>query len=63
MLEDNKSINNDLINADASITINYVNFNQTGSCISVGTNKGLAIFNIDSLYSLSPRFTYMTLLL
>lgn len=47
MLEDNKSINNDLINADASITINYVNFNQTGSCISVGTNKGLAIFNTE----------------
>ena len=27
--------------------VQYVNFNQTGSCVSVGTNHGIKIFNCD----------------
>lgn len=45
MAEDNKSFMNGQGNGDNSVIINYVNFNQSGSCISVGTNKGVAIFN------------------
>ena len=45
MAEDNKSFMNSQSSIDNSVVINYVNFNQSGSCISVGTNKGVTIFN------------------
>lgn len=32
---------------DTLPVINFINFNQTGTCISLGTSKGLKIFNCD----------------
>ena len=33
--------------SDSSPTINFINFNQTGTCISLGTSKGFKIFNCE----------------
>ncbi|XBW37747.1 hypothetical protein QEN19_003329 [Hanseniaspora menglaensis] len=47
MKEDTRSIVSSQGFSNQPVTINYVNFNQTGSCISVGTNKGVSIFNCE----------------
>ncbi|EJS43895.1 atg18p [Saccharomyces arboricola H-6] len=33
--------------SDTSPTINFINFNQTGTCISLGTSNGFKIFNCE----------------
>ena len=47
MKEDTRSITSSNSNINHPVTINYINFNQSGSCISVGTSKGVSIFNCE----------------
>lgn len=41
------AISKNTIMTSPSRVINFLNFNQTGTCISMGTSEGFEIFNCD----------------